>query len=84
VIDGDTGLSFLPGDVPGIAAAVRAVLDDPAAAQRRARAAKARLGTDFDWVRIASATAEVYAAAPVCTHQPLGRPKIATGNAFTG
>ncbi|QFZ22889.1 glycosyltransferase family 4 protein [Saccharothrix syringae] len=82
VLDGETGLSFAPGDVDGLARAVRAVLDDRPAAARRARAAKARLATDFDWGRIARGTAEVYRAAEVRAHEPLGRPKIATGNAF--
>lgn len=83
VIDGETGLSFEPGDVDGLAACVRAVLADPAAADRRARRAKARLAEDFDWNRIAAATAEVYRAARVGEHPPLGRPKIASGNALT-
>jgi glycogen(starch) synthase len=79
---GETGLSFAPGDVAGLADAVRAVLDDPAAARRRARTAKARLATDFDWDRIAADTARVYAGARVAAPAVLGRPKIATGNAF--
>lgn len=83
VIDGETGLSFEPGDVDALAAAVRSVLADPAAARRRARTAKTRLGLAFDWGRIAAETAEVYATARVREHQPLGRPKIASGNAFT-
>ncbi|ALG13207.1 glycosyltransferase family 4 protein [Kibdelosporangium phytohabitans] len=83
VVHDETGLSFAPGDVEGIAASVRAVLDDPAAAKRRTRAAKARLTSDFDWATIASATVQVYRGARVATHGPLGRPKIATGNAFT-
>ncbi|MET0236706.1 MAG: glycosyltransferase family 4 protein [Kibdelosporangium sp.] len=82
VVHNETGLSFTPGDVKGLAAAVRAVLDDPTAARRRARAAKARLTSDFDWAHIATATVEVYRAAEVAEHGPLGRPKIATGNAF--
>jgi glycogen(starch) synthase len=83
VVDGKTGSSFAPADVDGLTAAVRGVLDDPAAAQRRARAAKARLGTDFDWGRIAASTVEVYHRAAIRDHGVLGRPKIATGNAFT-
>ena len=47
VIDGETGMSFPPRDVAALAAAVRAVLDDPAggAAARggRTRAAHVRL-----------------------------------------
>ncbi|MDQ2586138.1 glycosyltransferase family 4 protein [Saccharothrix yanglingensis] len=82
VLDGRTGLSFPPGDVDALTAAVRAVLDDPSAAARRARAAKARLTTDFDWNRIAADTADVYRSAAVRAREPLGRPKIATGNAF--
>jgi len=34
VINGQTGMSYAPRDVAGLAAAVRAVLDDPDAAQR--------------------------------------------------
>ncbi len=82
VRDGVTGLSFTPADVPGIAAAVSAVLADPAAARARANTARARLGTDFDWNRIAARTAEVYAAAKIRPALVLGRPKIPTGNAF--
>ncbi|WP_447003950.1 glycosyltransferase family 4 protein [Saccharothrix isguenensis] len=82
VLDGVTGLSFTPGDVDGLATAVRSVLDDRPAAQRRARAAKARLATDFDWSKIAADTAAVYRAARVRDHPPFGRPKIPTGNVF--
>jgi glycogen(starch) synthase len=82
VIDGRTGLSFAPGDVGGIATAVTSVLADAPAARRRAKAAKARLAEDFDWSHIAEATARVYAAARVGDRSELGRPKIATGNAF--
>jgi glycogen(starch) synthase len=83
VVDGETGLSFAPGDIDGMAGAVRAVLDDPAAADRRAARAKARLDSAFNWDTIASATAQVYQAAEIREHAPLGRPKIASGNAFT-
>ena len=83
VVDGVTGLSVTPGDVDGIASAVRTVLSDPARAARRARAAKARLGTEFDWRGIAGQTSDVYRLAEVRDHPPLGRPKIASGNAFT-
>lgn len=82
VRDGVTGLSFAPGDVAGISAAVRAVLDDPAAAQTRARAARARLRTEFDWDQITAATLGVYAGARRGRVDPIGRPKIPTGNAF--
>ena len=82
VQDGRTGLSFEPGDVAGLAAAVRSVLDDPAAATRRAKAARERLATDFDWAKIAAATADVYDNAVAVRGEPLGRPKIPTGNIF--
>ncbi|MDT7726028.1 MAG: glycogen synthase [Actinomycetota bacterium] len=82
VIDGETGLAFTPGDVDALAGAVEAVLDDELAASRRAAAAQARLAADFDWGRIAEATAEVYRRARVGEPVELGRPKIATGNAF--
>jgi glycogen(starch) synthase len=83
VIDGETGLAFEPGEVAGLARCVRAVLDDPVAADRRARRAKARLAEDFDWGKIAAQTAEVYRRTEVREHPPLGRPKIASGNALT-
>jgi glycogen(starch) synthase len=82
VVDGRTGVAFPPGDVPAMAAAVDTVLRDPAAAKSRARAAKERLAVDFDWRRIAQATASVYACAQPVAHDVLGRPKIASGNAF--
>ncbi len=80
VVDGVTGLSFAPGDVPGLAAAVVRCLDDPAAARTRADAARARLDTDFAWPAIAAETAALYAAARPGPPLPLGRPKIPTGN----
>ncbi|HEX8867139.1 MAG TPA: glycosyltransferase family 4 protein [Lentzea sp.] len=83
VLDGVTGLSFAPGDVDGLARAVRDVLSDPTSAAARARAAKERLATDFDWASIAADTAAVYASAAVREPHVLGRPKIATGNLFT-
>ena len=51
-------------------------------AARRAKAARARLATEFDWRTIAESTVAVYESASVREHAPLGRPKIATGNAF--
>jgi glycogen synthase len=61
---------------------VGVVLADPRAAARRARAARARLGVDFDWTHIAAGTAAVSAAARAGGPVELGRPKIPTGNAF--
>ncbi|RZQ64493.1 glycosyltransferase family 4 protein [Amycolatopsis suaedae] len=83
VIDGQTGLAFTPGDVGALAAAVETVLADQRAARTRADAAQARLAADFDWARIARETAAVYRRARPGEPVELGRPKIATGNAFS-
>ncbi|AKN18794.1 transferase [Mycobacterium haemophilum DSM 44634] len=73
VINGQTGVSCPPRDVAGLAAAVCAVLDDPDAAQRRARAARERLTSDFDWQTVAQQTAQVYLAAKRRERQPQPR-----------
>ena len=73
VIDGQTGVSCPPRDVAGLAAAVRTVLDDPHAAQQRARAARERLTSDFDWQTVANQTAQVYLAAKRRERQPQPR-----------
>ncbi|MGA8544658.1 MAG: glycosyltransferase family 4 protein [Mycobacterium sp.] len=73
VIDGETGISCPPSDVTRLAKAVRAVLDDPAGAQRRARAARERLTADFDWHTVADETAQVYLAAKRRERQLLPR-----------
>jgi glycogen(starch) synthase len=61
---------------------IAAVLADPAAAAGRARAARKRLGSAFEWSRIAADTASVYAAATTGGPVELSRPKIPTGNVF--
>jgi glycogen(starch) synthase len=76
VINGQTGVSFPPRDIAALAAAVRAVLDDPAAAQRRAVAARARLTSDFDWHTVAAETAQVYLAAKRGEREPHRRRMI--------
>jgi glycogen synthase len=73
VIDGETGMSYPPRDVAKLAKAVIAVLDDPAAAQRRAKSARKRLTSDFDWHTVADETAQVYLAAKRRERQPLPR-----------
>lgn len=75
VTDGVSGLSFEPADVPALAAAVRSVLDDPAAAARRANTARDRLA-DFTWDRAAERTEQVYLGAKRRIRQPIGRPSI--------
>ncbi|HEY5841744.1 MAG TPA: glycosyltransferase family 4 protein [Mycobacterium sp.] len=70
VIDGVTGLSYPPRDIAGLAAAARTLLDDPAAAQRRALAARERLTSDFSWQTVAEETAAVYLAAKRGEREP--------------
>ncbi|MGZ4510298.1 MAG: glycosyltransferase family 4 protein [Mycobacterium sp.] len=76
VINGQTGVSCAPRDVAGLASAVRVVLDDPDAAQRRARAARERLTSDFAWGTVAIQTAQVYLAAKRAERQPQPRMPI--------
>jgi glycogen(starch) synthase len=76
VIDGVTGMSCPPRDVAALAAAVCAVLDDPAAAQHRAVAARERLTADFDWHTVAARTAQVYLPAKRREREPLARRPI--------
>lgn len=76
VINGTTGMSCAPRDVAGLARAVRAVLDDPVAAQRHALAARERLTADFDWHTVAAETAQVYLAAKRREREPLPRRPI--------
>jgi glycogen(starch) synthase len=76
VTDQVTGLSFAPGDVGGLTAAVRAALADPEAAWRRAVAARARVSQGFAWGQVAQRTATIYQEAKRRPRRPLGRPVI--------
>lgn len=76
VLDGETGLTFAPADVPALAAAVCATLDHPEAAALRARRARALLTEDFTWPVVAARTAAVYRVAPRRPDRPLARPQI--------
>ncbi|MGQ9409344.1 glycosyltransferase family 4 protein [Mycolicibacterium gilvum] len=76
VIHGVTGMSHPPSDVTALAAAIRAVLDAPAAAQERATAARARLTSDFAWHTVAAETAQVYLAAKRAERRPQPRRTI--------
>ncbi len=76
VINGQTGVSCPPRDVAALAAAVRTALDDPAAAQQRAIAARERLTSDFDWHTVAVETAKVYLAAKRSEREPQRRRPI--------
>jgi glycogen(starch) synthase len=55
---------------------VRAVLDDPDAAQRMAIAARERLTSDFDWHTVADETAQVYLTAKRREREPHRRRTI--------
>jgi glycogen(starch) synthase len=77
VVNGETGMSFAPGDIAGLAAAVRRVIDDPVGAQQRAIAARDRLTSDFDWATVADETAHVYRNSQRRERQPLARMPIA-------
>ncbi|MDH3023817.1 glycosyltransferase family 4 protein [Gordonia alkanivorans] len=72
----DTGLTFEPADVAGLAAAVRATLSDPGAAAQRAVRARARLTAEFSWAEVAERTASVHLAAKRRVRHPVGRPDI--------
>lgn len=76
VVDGETGLSFEPGDVAGLANSVRRLLDDPDATQARAAAARARLTGAFSWQVVADETFRVYQSAKRRVRHPIGRPMI--------
>lgn len=77
VRDGETGLTFAPADVAGLATAVRRTLDDPAAAAQRAEAAADGL-SEFTWPEVARRTVEIYRGAKRAPRQPLARPVIVT------
>ncbi|UPW07659.1 glycosyltransferase family 4 protein [Gordonia terrae] len=72
----DTGLTFEPADVAGLAAAVRATLSDPGAAAQRALRARARLTAEFSWAEVAERTASVHLAAKRRVRHAIGRPEI--------
>lgn len=72
----DTGLTFEPADVAGLAAAVRATLSDPGAAAQRALRARARLTAEFSWAEVAERTASLHLAAKRRVRHAIGRPDI--------
>jgi glycogen(starch) synthase len=76
VTDGVTGMSFTPGDVTGLTAAIRGTLSDPDATQNRAIAARHRVAEGFAWNQVAQRTAGVYLGAKRRIRRPLGRPNI--------
>lgn len=60
IIDGRSGLLVAPRDPEALAAAVGKVLDDPAAAAERARAARERVGERFTRERMFEGTERAY------------------------
>ncbi|HEY8480441.1 MAG TPA: glycosyltransferase [Spirillospora sp.] len=60
VVDGVTGALVPPRDPRAAAAAVRALLDDPAARAAMGRAGTGRVRAHYAWARVAAATVEAY------------------------
>lgn len=82
---GRVALTFEPGDPASLAETVRALLADPEATQRRAKAADEALTAKYSWDRIASLTKAAYesaiASGPVSAGSvTTGPPPIPTGN----
>ena len=60
VQEGVTGLLVPVADVPSLAAAIVALVEDPARCEQMGRAAVYRVTTDFDWERTVSAYLQAY------------------------
>ncbi|WP_412517647.1 glycosyltransferase [Actinomadura madurae] len=60
VVNGVTGTLVPPRDPEGAAAAIRALLDDPAARAAMGSASARRARERYSWARVAAGTAEVY------------------------
>lgn len=60
VMAGAVGASCPPDDADALAKAIRAVLDDPAAARRAAARAARLVRRDYTWQAVASRTVDVY------------------------
>jgi alpha-maltose-1-phosphate synthase len=61
VSDGETGLLVPPGDPGALAAALNALIGDPARAAALGRAGRARAVAEFGWRAVAAQTAGLYA-----------------------
>lgn len=76
-----TAISFTPGDVADLARAVRCILDDESAAQRRTRAARRRLRERHSWPALASSTVDFYVHATQSRRTPRSsQPRDLSGN----
>ena len=60
VVDGQTGLLVPPGDEQALAAAINAVVGDPAMAAAFGARGRDRAVAEFSWDKIAAQTAELY------------------------
>src|SRR5205085_12513615 len=60
VEDGVTGYLAEPGDVEGLRAALRRLLDDPTLRRRMGAAARRRMAERCSWERVTAATLEAY------------------------
>jgi starch synthase len=65
VEDGTTGLLVEPGQPDALAAAIRALLDDPGRRRAMGQAGRRRVEAHFSWASVAARTREVYEAAKV-------------------
>jgi alpha-maltose-1-phosphate synthase len=65
VADGRTGLLAAPGDPAALAAALNALVTDPARAAAMGTAGRERAVAEFSWTQIAAQTAQLYATLAV-------------------